>query len=516
MKQRNLIFGLVLVTLLIACSGSQRPTPTPFAESNGTAAADSSATPQNVTLADLAADPEAYTDSLVTITGHYRRLPLLVCETDPHPSPATWQLEGEDGSLIAVGGFDSQVRSLLPTDLTMTVAGVWQQFEGPVGCGKSATTVQLWYLKVSDILSPSPIARVTLTPTGSGTQIAGAETGEETAVPTPSDGSQPTATLEITENDATQTPTSPGTTVPAPPGGGTPGGGATPTTAVVTPTVDDDGGTAVGTVSATPDTPGTPSPGGNPGGTPTAGSGTPTPTGGGAGAGTPTVTPQVFTTATRNPNDFEVIEFDELAGETPVLELLSEEEAHLWPIVFDYDGAITVTAVSEATMNLVLEIIDPNKDVVQQANSTSNGGLEAITNLQLNVALDYHIRVYNLNATEGDYCLIFSEDGGFPDTIKGRLEYGQTITDEVAVLGIDYWCFLGSSGDSIDISVAATGSDGDFVLGLFGPPNFAAIGPVFQDADIVNATLTERGLHIIGVLDFDAGAAGYTLTLTKN
>ena len=510
MKQRNLIFGLVLVTLLIACSGNQRPTPTPFAEADGTAAAESSATPQNITITDLAADPEAYADSVVTITGHYRRLPLLVCETDPHPSPATWQLEGADGSLIAVGGFDSQVRSLLPTDLTMTVAGVWQQFEGPVGCGKSATTMQIWYLKASDILSPSPIARVTLTPTGSGTQVAGVDAGEGTAVPTPSDGSQPpTPTLEITESEPTQTPTSASTTVPAPPGGGTPGGNATPTV-----TLAAGGGTAVSTATPTTNAPGTP--GGNPGATPTTGSGTPTATGSSTGGGNPTATPQVFTTATRNPNDFSVIELDDLSGETPVIELLSEEEAHIWPILFDYEGAITVTAVSEATMNLVLEIIDPNKDVVQQANNTGNGGREATTNLQLNVAVDYHIRIYNLNATEGDYCLIFSEGGGFPDTIKGRLDYGQTITDEVAVLGIDYWCFLGSSGDSVDISVASTGSEGDFVLGLFGPPDFGAIGPVFQDAEVENVMLTERGLHIIGVLDFDAGAAGYSLTLTKN
>lgn len=514
MKQRNLIFWLVLVTLLIACSGSQRPTPTPFAEADGTIEAETPTSPENIAISDLAADPEAYAENFVTLTGQYRRLPLLVCETDPHPAPATWQLEGEDGSLIAVGGFDSQVRSLLPTDLTMTIAGVWQLFEGPVGCGKSATTMQIWYLKASDILSPSPIARVTLTPTGSGTQIAGVDTGIETAVANPGDDSQPaTPTLEFTEGDVTFTPTSASTTIPAPPGGSTPGSNTTPTTAAVTPTVGS--GTAVSTASPTVDSINTPSPGGNPGPSPTTGSGTPTPTGS-SGASTPTVTPQVFTTATRNPNDFDVIEFDELAAETPVLELLSEEEAHLWPMILDYEGAVTVTAVSESTMNLVLEIIGPNKDVVAQANNTGNGGLEAITNAQLNVALDYHIRVYNLNATEGDYCLIFSEGGGFPDTIKGRIDYGQTVTDEVPVLGIDYWCFLGESGDTVSISAAATGSDGDFVLGLFGPPDFAAIGPVFQDADIQNVSLTQRGLHIIGVLDFDAGAAGYTLTLTKN
>jgi hypothetical protein len=137
-------------------------------------------------------------------------------------------------------------------------------------------------------------------------------------------------------------------------------------------------------------------------------------------------------------------------------------------------------------------------------------------NAQLNTALDYKIRIYNLNDNDGDYCLVFSEGGGFPDTIKGRIEYGQTINNRIEVLGIDYWCFLGAAGDNVSISSAATGSEGDFLVGLFGPPDFDSIGSVFQDGAIMNASLTEDGMYMIGVLDFEAGAAGYTLTLTKN
>ena len=200
----------------------------------------------------------------------------------------------------------------------------------------------------------------------------------------------------------------------------------------------------------------------------------------------------------------------------PVLELLAPAEAHLWPILFEYNGAITITAVAAPSINLVLEIIDPADDVVQQANDGGNGELEAIINAQLNVALDYKIRVYDLNGTEGDYCLIFSEAGGFPDTIKGRIEYGQTKTDQVEVLGINYWCFLGADGDNISITSSATGSSGDFVLGLFGPPDFDSIGTVFQDDTIMNVNLAENGMYIIGVLDFEAGASGYSLNLIKN
>ena len=231
---------------------------------------------------------------------------------------------------------------------------------------------------------------------------------------------------------------------------------------------------------------------------------------------TATATPAATPTATPNPNEFEEIEFDDLGPEQPVIEQLAAEQAHLWPIIFDYNGAITITAVSEPTVNLVLEIRDGANGVVQYANNSGSGEQEAIVNAQLNPTLDYKIRVYDLNGTAGHYCLIFSEGGGFPDLIKGRIEYGQTKTSTIELLGIDYWCFMAASEENVSISVAPTGSDGDFVIALFGPPNFDSIGPVFQAAEILNVDLEAGGMYMIGVLDFEAGMSGYALTLTKN
>ena len=200
MKQRYFIFLLVLLTLIIACNGEQRATPTPFAEETPAEETRDPETSLPISITDLAAAPEEYNNDFIEVSGRYRRLPLLVCNSDPYPAPATWQLQAKDGSLIDVGGFDSQVRSLLPNDLTMTVTGVWQLFEGPVGCGKNAASSQIWYLKVSDILSPSPIAQVTLTPTGDVTQIAAVD--GLTAVPTPTNDDDPVAatpTLQATK-----------------------------------------------------------------------------------------------------------------------------------------------------------------------------------------------------------------------------------------------------------------------------------------------------------------------------
>lgn len=510
MKQRYFIFLTVLLTLFIACTAEKRPTPTPFAEDGAVEQTPEPATSLAISITDLAADPEAFANRVVEITGRYQRLPLLICETDAQPAPATWQLQAEDGSIIDVGGFDSQLRSLLPDDLTLTVRGVWQLFEGPVGCGKNAATTQIWYLQVSDILSPSPISQVTLTPIGNASQIA--EVGDATAV-TPTTNEEPNPSLTATPIEgggiSESTPTNANTTATEP-------ANSTPTLTAVTPTGSSGGGGS-STATAT-----TTNGGGGSTATPTftasatAGSGTVTPTSSSGGGGNATPTPAILTTATRNPNDFDNIEFDDLTSEVPVLELLGAEEAHLWPISFKYDGVVTVTAVSEPTVDLVLEILDPADDVVRQANSGGDGALETIAGTQLNVALDYRIRIYNLNGTQGDYCLIFNEEGGFPDKIRGRIAYGETVQDQIEVLAIDYYCFLGAEGEDVNISIVETGSSGDFVLGLFGPPDFEGIGNVFTSADIMNAILDEDGMYIIGVLNLEADAAGYMLTLDKN
>ena len=96
------------------------------------------------------------------------------------------------------------------------------------------------------------------------------------------------------------------------------------------------------------------------------------------------------------------------------------------------------------------------------------------------------------------------------------MEYGQTVNDTIEVLAINYWCFVGSSGDNITISASATGDDGDFVLGLFGPPDYDAVGNAFSSSEIANVTLTESGMYLIGILDFEAGEATYSISLRRN
>ncbi|MCA9918168.1 MAG: hypothetical protein KC445_09455 [Anaerolineales bacterium] len=233
-----------------------------------------------------------------------------------------------------------------------------------------------------------------------------------------------------------------------------------------------------------------------------------------AGAAEPTrfvYLPQVFKNGRQD-----TVEFQPLFSETPVLKGLAAQETHLFPIVFDYSGTITITAVAEPTMDIVLEIVDNSNSVLHTADSGGAGALEAFFNTQLNPSLDYKIQIYERNGIAGNYCLIFNEEGGFPDQIKGRIEFGQTVIEQLAVLGIDYWCFLGTAGDNVTISATPTTSGSDLAIGLFGPPDFTAIGTVFASPEMTNVDLSADGFYLIGVLDFEAGAADYSLQLTKN
>ncbi|HFQ92944.1 MAG TPA: hypothetical protein ENK32_02965, partial [Anaerolineae bacterium] len=181
-----------LLILMVACSDEPEATPTPFPPTPTPQAALRKNQAFPVTVQDLLINPEMYRDALVQVTGRYERRPLLVCESaaETYPSPATWALKDENGMVVSAGEYDDTLRALLPDELTMTVTGYWEEWQGVVGCGKQAESTTLWYLKVTDIVSPSPLAQVTLTPGGE--MVAGDDVGD-TAVNPQTPGATPIA-----------------------------------------------------------------------------------------------------------------------------------------------------------------------------------------------------------------------------------------------------------------------------------------------------------------------------------
>jgi hypothetical protein len=99
-KRAWLAFPLVLLLALTGCGKEDEATlPSPAsltAEAVGTA----------VPLLDLAADPAAYEDQWVQVSGQYGLLPIPPCDAAVHLPPATWSLI-DRGVVVRMAGLET-------------------------------------------------------------------------------------------------------------------------------------------------------------------------------------------------------------------------------------------------------------------------------------------------------------------------------------------------------------------------------------------------------------------------
>jgi hypothetical protein len=163
-----------------------------------------------ITFAELEADPFAYQDKLIRVTGNYVALPAVECV--PHSGPAAgWALVAEDLRLDILG-FQELLVGMAPQELTLTLDGILRRYDGPLGCGKRPAAGILWYLEALQIIQPNPlivqagdssggppiippaIGTATLPPADSGTVEPEATTGPGT----PTNTATPTGTMIAT------------------------------------------------------------------------------------------------------------------------------------------------------------------------------------------------------------------------------------------------------------------------------------------------------------------------------
>jgi len=142
----------VLLPLLVACSTQDgQLKPLRPGEEGGMLLA---AQPQLVTFSQLQADPEAFQDRLLRVSGSLFKAPLPDCV--PYSGPLIeWALIADALRLDAVG-FENAV-GLLLDGAPMTVDGIFRLYEGPLGCGKAASDGTAWYLEVLRIVQPNPL-----------------------------------------------------------------------------------------------------------------------------------------------------------------------------------------------------------------------------------------------------------------------------------------------------------------------------------------------------------------------
>jgi hypothetical protein len=219
-----------------------------------------------LTFPELNADPSAYRNQLIRVTGALTPVESPQCpqQRSHYTGPVIqWALVNENLQMDA-RGFE-RVIPLIRPGTVMIVEGVWKLYQGPLGCGKEPERGTAWFLETLRIVEPATFALLA-TPAGGvplPTTAAPAGTPDPLSTPdsavtiTPLEPSVGTATMTPTFNATTgvrpptatgtalATPTSPptaaGTPAPLPTGQATtpatPGGAATPTPAAGTPTL---------------------------------------------------------------------------------------------------------------------------------------------------------------------------------------------------------------------------------------------------------------------------------------
>jgi hypothetical protein len=122
----------------------------PTASQNQTA----SITPVAVTFTELNADPLAFLNLPITVSGSFIKLDPPSCPRFTGPNPQ-WALVSEDLQLEAKG-FERIVQILSP-GTNMAIEGIWRLYQGPLGCGKGPPVGSAWYLQVQRIVQPNPL-----------------------------------------------------------------------------------------------------------------------------------------------------------------------------------------------------------------------------------------------------------------------------------------------------------------------------------------------------------------------
>lgn len=500
MSQKPLVaiaFIAVVILSLAGCSGSAaRTAPTPFPTA-GTLENTPNADPMTLSLSELTGALGRYEDATVIVSGRLRRQPLLVCDSDPNPSPATWSLT-EDGTVLLASQFDQQVRQLLPEDVTMTVEGRLRRWEGPVGCGKQAQTQEVWYLEASRILAPSPLTQATLTP---GALAMGGDDADIEVTPVVDEG-QPTPAVIVTEPspesaDPTSPPTEAVATEPAQQPTETPDISATAAQTPLPLTVI----TATAAISST--TTVTPTPSATP------------------GPGTPTVTPDISggtatVPATTGPERLVDKGYvDDIEEEFPA-GTLGSGETHSWTVEIFEEDIYDVQVIAPVPADIILSLYRDGQPVINRQNRSPSGMAE-IMEISDQPEGVYEIRIQTENGQPAEYIMVLSIPGDLEVNLLGFVAPGAPRSNvTLPETTSHYWNFTAAAGNTVTITVTPEGQ-GDAYIYLFGP------GGVFitdlddegeGTAEVLEYTVETSGMHTIVVEDLSSDEMVYSLLLT--
>ncbi len=480
MKKVWITLSLLIFAFLPGCRSETQPNVTPTVPT----LASPPLTADPTSLITLLRNPVFFEGRYIQLSGSYKPLPLPVCTGEGRFSPATWTLT--DGEIdIPASGFDGVLRPIADPGLPLVVEGRWLYWEGPVGCDRRAPTQQLWYLEVTNIVSPNPLT------------IAQIESGETVPIPvedeTPAGDQIP---LEPTSSGPS-IPTASPTILPTMTASPVPQATATQSIIVTIPPVS----TPTASITASPRT--------------AAGTGTSTST------PTPTATADGTTTvtATSTPDSTRLIDYAVVEKGS-----LAAGGAESWNFDGESGDLISISVAPVSSLDISVDLVSPDGATIVSRNQGINGQIENINQQSLTMSGTFKIIVRSTGNSVGDYALVINTDGSQPFFVfRGNIAYGE-IKNGTALADVDdLWNFQGTAGDVVTIQVSATGNK-DLILYLQDPDSvevdFAdgstSSAPPDDEEIISQYTLSQSGLYTIGVGEVDFEAFGYSLTLSKD
>jgi hypothetical protein len=501
MPSRWIILGLILIAFTTACSGEEPATATskPVPTIAGLPL-EAASVPAHL----LIRNPEALEGQFIRISGNYKQLPLLVCADETHRSPASWLLQTE-GLEIPVAGFDSALRELGVEGMPMEVDGRWQSWEGPVGCGRRVPVQQIWYLAVTEILSPNPLTAGEA-PIGETAGVPVTTIEITAAPPAVTLITEPTSPLATGLPGPTERPTVELETTPTSAATPSPSSAAiSPSATVATELTSTSAATLEGSATITTTA------------TATTTSGlTPSP----AASGTVTVTSEATETATAT--DTAETSEDIINYEDIITGMIAGGTVLRWDFIGSAGDLATISVAPDFDLDVSLELVAPDGSIIESRDEAAAGQPETISQVTVSDFGTYGIRILSRNNSSGSFALVLSDSESEAYMIyRATLDYGFSDTENLPAETDFLYAFYGVSGESITAAVESV-SVSNMVLYLFSP-NGGELEFIDDDEstasgsreELTNYSLSDTGFYTIRIGEWDFEAATFLYSLAR-
>jgi hypothetical protein len=462
----------------------------------------------------LVRNPSALEDQYIELAGNYKQLPIQVCAGESHLSPIGWRLAIGDLEIPA-SGFEQQLRDLVEDGLPLVVDGRWKQWEGPVGCGRRVPVQQIWYLAVTEIISPNPLTAVQKE-AGEVAEVPGSDVDITTAPPVVTVISLATDTAVPVIQTATAQPYPIAINSVTPELQGSPTEASTQGPSITsTPTISITGtGTEerTGPVTETPES-------------------NQSPTSGATGTTTPTRTPTLGPSVTPRANGTEEpggtstpIETSEkiLLYENIISSVVEAGAVKRWDFTGSEDDITTISVAPELGLDVAIELVSPSGAILATQDEGGPGETETVSQITLNSFGIFGIRVKSMSNNSGEFVLALSDSESEAFLVYvAVLDFGANGAEDVPD-GMDHlFAFQGSAGDMVNFEVESVTAS-NMVLYLFDPGGNEL---EFIDDDesstigsqeiLTNYPLPDSGMYTFRIGEWDFNAASYQYSISQ-